>query len=156
MDNQTWFDAILCNEPQDYKQQDIRSFSQNSMHMYWELVFLCPRSVVAPTWPFRKVTWRNTIPSLILFRPRSIKSWRWQFASWRLFTPRQKKRPLISYHIKGPLVAAFRSPLMKVLDRSVETFGLWIVNSPVTFIKSVNQSSIKPCLQEYVGIEWKS
>ena len=35
-----------------------------------------------------------------------------------------EKRPLISYHIKGPLVAAFRSPLMKALDRSVETLGL--------------------------------
>ena len=55
-----------CNEPQDYKQQDTRSFSQNSMHMYWELVFFCPRWVVAHTWPFRKVTWRNTIPTLIL------------------------------------------------------------------------------------------
>ena len=30
----------------------------------------------------------------------------------------RKKRQLISDHIKGPLVAAFRSPLMKVLDRS--------------------------------------
>ena len=35
-----------------------------------------------------------------------------------------KKRPLISDHIKGPLVAAFRSLLMKALDRSVETLGL--------------------------------
>ena len=42
----------------------------------------------------------------------------------RLFTPRQKKRPLISDHIKGPPVAAFRSPLMKALDRSVETLDL--------------------------------
>ena len=33
---------------------------------------------------------------------------------------------------------------MKALDRSVETLGLWIVTSSVTFIKSVNQSSIKP------------
>ena len=41
------------------------------------------------------------------------------------FTPRQKKkRQLISDHIKGPLVAAFRSPLMKALERSVETLGL--------------------------------
>ena len=38
--------------------------------------------------------------------------------------PKKKKRPLISDHIKGPLVAAFRSPLMKALDRSVETLGL--------------------------------
>ena len=35
-----------------------------------------------------------------------------------------EKRLLISDHIKGPLVAAFRSPLMKALDRSVETLGL--------------------------------
>ena len=36
----------------------------------------------------------------------------------------KKKRPLISDHIKGPLVTASRSPLMKALDRSVETLGL--------------------------------
>ena len=35
---------------------------------------------------------------------------------------------------------------MKTLDRNVEMLGLWIVTSSVTFIKSVNQSSIKPCL----------
>ena len=34
-----------------------------------------------------------------------------------------EKWQLISDHIKGPLVAAFRSPLMKALDRSVETLG---------------------------------
>ena len=61
----------------------------------------------------------------------------------------RKKRPLISDHIKGPLVAAFRSPLMKALDRSVETLGLRVVTSSVTFIKSVNQGSIKPCLTLY-------
>ena len=37
---------------------------------------------------------------------------------------------------------------MKALDKSVETLGLWIVTSSVTFIKSVNQSSIKPCLKD--------
>ena len=42
-----------------------------------------------------------------------------------------EKRQLISDRIKGPLVAAFRSPLMKALDRSVETLGLWIVTSSV-------------------------
>ena len=57
-----------------------------------------------------------------------------------------EKRPLISDHIKGPLVAVFRSPLMKALGRSVETWGLWIVTSSVTFVKSANQSSIKLCL----------
>ena len=35
-----------------------------------------------------------------------------------------EKRPLISDHIKGPLVAAFRSPLMKAIDRSIEALGL--------------------------------
>ena len=59
-----------------------------------------------------------------------------------------KKRQLISDRLKGPLVAAFRSPLMKALERSVETLSLWIVTSSVTFIKSVNQSSIKPCLSK--------
>ena len=60
----------------------------------------------------------------------------------------------ISGHIKGPLVAAFRSPLMKVLDRSVETLGLWIVTSSVTFIKSANQSSIKLCLIVHLVALW--
>ena len=60
----------------------------------------------------------------------------------------------ISGHIKGPLVAAFRSPLMKVLDRSVETLGLWIVTSSVTFIKSANQSSIKLCLTVHLVAVW--
>ena len=35
-----------------------------------------------------------------------------------------EKKELISDHIKGPLVAEFRSPLMKVLDRSVKMLGL--------------------------------
>ena len=65
-----------------------------------------------------------------------------------------EKRPLISDHIKGPLVATFRSPLMKALDRSVETLGLWIVTSSVTFIKSVNQSGIKPCLKRKLLVLW--
>ena len=39
----------------------------------------------------------------------------------------RKKGQLISKHIKGPLVAAIRSPLIKALVRSVETLGLWIV-----------------------------
>ena len=41
-----------------------------------------------------------------------------------IYTSSEKKGQLISAHIKGPLVAAFRSPLMKALDRSVETLGL--------------------------------
>ena len=36
----------------------------------------------------------------------------------------RKKVQLISERIKGPLVAAVRSPLIKALDRSVETLGL--------------------------------
>ena len=35
---------------------------------------------------------------------------------------------------------------MKALDRSVEMLSLWIVTSLVTFIRSVNQSTIKSCL----------
>ena len=35
-----------------------------------------------------------------------------------------EKKELISDHIKGPLVAGFRSPQMKALDRSVEMLGL--------------------------------
>ena len=35
-----------------------------------------------------------------------------------------EKRQLIRERIKGPLIAVFRSPSMKELDRSVETFGL--------------------------------
>ena len=66
----------------------------------------------------------------------------------------RKKRQLISDHIKGPLLAAFRSPLMKALDRSVETLGLWIVTSSVTFVKSVNQSGIKPCLIDHQVAVW--
>ena len=54
--------------------------------------------------------------------PQSLKRFMSNFNV--VATPRQKKRPLISDHIKGPLVAAFRSPLIKALDRSVETLGL--------------------------------
>ena len=68
-----------------------------------------------------------------------------------------EKRQLISYRMKGLLVAAFRSPPMKALDRRVETLGLWIVTSSVTLIKSVNQSSIKPCQQRLsCKIHWTS
>ena len=35
-----------------------------------------------------------------------------------------EKRQLISYRMKGLLVAAFRSPPMKALERRVETLGL--------------------------------
>ena len=64
------------------------------------------------------------------------------------------ERLLISDHIKGPIVAAFRSSLMKALDRSVKMLGLWVVTSSVTFIKSVNQSSIKPCLIVHLVAVW--
>ena len=36
----------------------------------------------------------------------------------------RKKRQLIGDCIKGPLVAVFGSPLMKILDRSVKKLGL--------------------------------
>ena len=65
-----------------------------------------------------------------------------------------RKRPLISDHLKGPLVATFRSPMMKALDRSVEMLGLWIVTSSVTIIKSANQSSIKLCLIVHLVAVW--
>ena len=39
----------------------------------------------------------------------------------------RKKGQLISEHVKGPLVPTIRSPLMKALDRGVETLGPWIV-----------------------------
>ena len=48
---------------------------------------------------------------------------------------------------------SFRSPLMKAPDRSVETLVLWIITSSVTLIKSVNQSSIKPCLIVQVAMK---
>ena len=43
---------------------------------------------------------------------------------------------------------------MKALDRSVETLGLWIVTSSVTFIKSANQSSVKLCLIVHLVAMW--
>ena len=45
--------------------------------------------------------------------------------------------------MKQPLVATFRPPLMMPPDRSVETLNC---NFSVTFIKSINYSSIKLCL----------
>ena len=63
----------------------------------------------------------------ILTPPTLLNSWWWRLTTWRLFTLRQKKGQLISKRIKGALAAAIRSPLMKALDRSVETLGLWIV-----------------------------
>ena len=59
-------------------------------------------------------------------------------------------RQVISEKIKGPLVSATRSPLMKALDGSVETLGLWIVTLGYIH-KSLNQDSIKPCLKKYVS-----
>ena len=61
--------------------------------------------------------------------PRSVKSWWWRLTAWRIFTPPQKKGQLISERVKGPLCAKIRSPLIKALDRSVETVDLWIVTS---------------------------
>ena len=75
---------------------------------------------------------------------RNKKNWQMTVCFLMPIYTSSEKRPLISDHIKGPLVAAFSSPLMNALDRSVKTLGLRIVTSSVTFIKSVNQSSIKP------------
>ena len=60
-------------------------------------------------------------------------------------------RQVISENIKGPLVAAIRSTLMKARDGSVETLGLWIVISRL-HSKSLNQGSIKPCLKKYASV----
>ena len=43
---------------------------------------------------------------------------------------------------------------MKAQGRSVETLGLWIVTSSVTFIKSLNPSSIKLCLIVHLVTMW--
>ena len=86
------------------------------------------------------------------------------YSCWSLRVSKKKIHSLttISWHVaidlqsvsKGPLVAAFRSPLMKALDRSVETLGLWIVTSSVTFIKSANQCSIKLCMIVHLVAVW--
>ena len=62
-----------------------------------------------------------------------------------LMNTSSEKGQLLSKHIKGPLVAAIRSSLMKALDRSIETLGLWIVTSWLHLKNFLNQSSIKPC-----------
>ena len=41
-----------------------------------------------------------------------------------IYTSLEEKGHLISERIKGTLVAALRSPLMKAPDRNVETLGL--------------------------------
>ena len=53
---------------------------------------------------------------------------------WRGVNRRQERGHLISEHIKGPLVATIRSPLVKALDRSVGTLGLWNVTSWLHFL----------------------
>ena len=44
-----------------------------------------------------------------------------------IYTSLEKRAAVTSEHVKGPLDATIRSPLMKALDRSVETLGLRIV-----------------------------
>ena len=78
--------------------------------------------------------------------PRSFKSWRWRLTTWRLFTPRQKKGQLISVHLKGALVATIRSASDEGTRQECRNIGSMKCNFSVTFIKSLNQSSIKPCL----------
>ena len=77
---------------------------------------------------------------------RSFKSWRWRLTTWRLFTPRQKKGQLISVHLKGALVATIRSASDEGTRQECRNIGSMKCNFSVTFIKSLNQSSIKPCL----------
>ena len=49
---------------------------------------------------------------------------------------------------------ATRRMTIFLLDRSVETLGLLIVTSSVTFIKSANQSSVKLCLIVHLVAVW--
>ena len=86
----------------------------------------------------------STSPMLLL---------RW-LTSRHLFTPHQRKGQLISECIKGPLVTAFRSPLMKVLDSSVKILGLWIVTSWLHSLNILNQNSIKLCLIVHLVAMW--
>ena len=46
------------------------------------------------------------------------------------------------------------SAFIKALERSVETLGLWIVTSSVTFFKSANQSSVKLVLIVHLVAVW--
>ena len=49
------------------------------------------------------------------------------------------------HRIKGPLVAAFRSPLSEGTRQEFRNVGSMNCNFSVIFIKFLNQSSIKPC-----------
>ena len=79
-----------------------------------------------------------------------------------IYTASEKKE-LISERIKGSLVAAFGSPLMKAVGRSVETLGLWIVTSRLQRtmfdFKLVQENTVmelspnmKSCLEKSMGI----
>ena len=57
-------------------------------------------------------------------------------------------------NVKSGITLLHLSGVMKALDRSVETLGLWIVTSSVTFIKSANQCSIKLCLIVHLVAVW--
>ena len=102
----TWFDATLVYRFNEYNRRSYNSETQpfdTLGHIFAKL-----KDPVEST-PF------------ILFLAMTVTT---RIHRTHTFTPRQKKRQLISDHIKGPLVAAFRSPLMKALDRSVKTLGL--------------------------------
>ena len=60
-------------------------------------------------------------------------------------------RPNISTLLSSAFI---RGWWWKALDRSVETLGLWIVTSSVTFIKSANQCSFKLCLIVHLVAVW--
>ena len=60
---------------------------------------------------------------------------------WRGVNRRQERGHLISEHMKGPLVATIRSPLVKALDRSVGTLGLWNVTSWLHFLNLQTKAS---------------
>ena len=90
-------------------------------------------------------------PYLHLVRTKGItkgKSWWWRPTTWPLFTPRQNKG-----HHKGQLIIEhINDLLLQRLDHPCEgarqkcrNVGSMNCNFSVTFIKSLNQSSIKPC-----------
>ena len=95
---------------------------------------------------FREVTVdRPNVPTLLssaLIRGDQIVATRGPFIFsliscpffWRGVNRRQERGHLTSEHIKGPLVATIRSPLVKALDRSVGTLGLWNVTSWLYFL----------------------
>ena len=69
-----------------------------------------------------------------------------------IYISSEKKRQLINEHIKGTLVAAIRSP--PNTRQECRNVGSMNCNFLVTFIKSLHQSCIKPCLIVHLVALW--